>query len=73
MAEGRDTGSETGRIGVEAERTDIREEMGVIPDAMGIHQTPHTPKKDISVDKTGTEVGQCEHVLLGAGKINGTQ
>ena len=65
----------TGRIGGLAETTDIREGMGVIAETMGIHPTSHTPNIDRGAGKKliGTEVGQCEHVLLGAGEGDGTK
>ena len=55
------------------ERTDSREEIGVIAEEMRIHPTPHTPNTDSSADITGTEVGQCEHGLLGMGERYGIQ
>ena len=72
MAEGRDTGSETGRIGGQAEITDSGEEIGLIAESTGIQPTPHTPKTDSDASRTGTEVGWCEHGYSGDGEIYGT-
>ena len=63
---------ETGIIGRQVERTDSREEMGVIPEAMVIRPTPHPPKTNSSTGRIGTEVSRCEHRFLGTGKRDGT-
>ena len=42
------------RFGLQAERMDSREEIGVIVEAIGIHPTPHTLKTDSGVSITGT-------------------
>ena len=47
--------------------------LGLITEAMGIHPTPHIPKTDSGAVRTGTEVGRCEQVLLGAGEVDGTR
>ena len=58
---------EKGRIMVHVERTDSREEMIVIGEAMGINPTPHSPKTDSGTGRTGTEVGRRDHGLSGTG------
>ena len=63
---------ETGIIGRQVERTDSREEMGVMPEAMVIRPTPHPPKTNSSTGRIGTEVSRCEHRFLGTGKRDGT-
>ena len=42
----------TGRIGVQAEITDIGEVIGVITEAMVIHPTSHTPNTYSGAGKT---------------------
>ena len=58
---------------VHVERTDSREEMIVIGEAMGINPTPQTPKMDSGVGRTGMEVSWCEHIFLGKGERDGTR
>ena len=41
----------TGRIGGQAETTDVEEGMGVITEAMGINPISHTPKTDSGAGK----------------------
>ena len=53
----RDTGTENEKIGGQAERSDSREEMGVITEAMGIDPTQITSKTDSGAGRIGTEVG----------------
>ena len=58
---------------VHVERTDSREEMIVIGEAMGIHPTPQTPKMDSGAGRTGMKVSWCEHVLSGKRGRYGTR
>ena len=68
VAEDRETGSENNRIEGEDERSNSREEIGVIVEAMVIYPNPHTPKMDSGSGRARKEVGWCEHGFLERGK-----
>ena len=52
----------TNRTGEQADRVDIREETGVVAEAMGIHPTSHTPKTYSGADNmpVAMEIGWFE-------------
>ena len=65
-----DTGETgTGRIVGQTETMKSGEEMGVVPEAMGIHPTSHTTKTDSVVDKKNCNIGRSVGKNIVGGKM----